>query len=295
MPRSMWKGAISFGLVTIPIRLYTATSAKDVRFHLLHETCHRRIKQQRFCEFHEEVVPWNEVVRGYEVGPDEYVVMEEEDFDKVPITTTHAIDISDFVSAAEIDPIYYDSTYYIEPEEIAAKPYALLREALRETGRVGIAKVALRQKEQLCTLRVNDDGVILMETMYYPDEIRGTEELAVPDAKVKISDKELKMATSLVDMLTGEFEPEKYHDEYREALLGVIEAKAEGREVEKAAPAPGRVTDLMGALRASIDAAKAGRDADAAGPGADGAAAEDSAEEAPKKRAPRRERVRKAG
>ncbi|MEX2238792.1 MAG: Ku protein [Dehalococcoidia bacterium] len=289
MPRSMWKGAISFGLVTIPIRLYTATSEKDVRFHLLHEKCHSRIKQQRYCPTDDEVVPWNDVVRGYEVAPDEFVVMEEEDFDKVPIATTHTVDISDFVEAAEIDPIYYDSTYYVEPEEIATKPYALLREALQKTGRVAIAKVALRQKEQLATLRVGEEGVIVMETMYYPDEIRSAEELAIPTASTKISDRELDMATSLVDMLSGPFEPEKYKDEYREALMEVIEAKAQGKQIKKPAPAPGKVTDLMSALRASIDAAKSNKD------GQKAAAATDE-EPAAKKAAPRKgERARKAG
>lgn len=294
MPRSMWKGAISFGLVTIPIKLYTATSEKDVRFHLLHDKCHTRIKQQRYCPTDDEVVAWNDVVRGYELSPDEFVVMEEEDFEKVPVETTRAIDISDFVEAKEIDPIYYDSTYYVEPEEIATKPYALLREALQKTGRVAIAKVALRQKEQLATLRVSDDGVIIMETMFYPDEIRASDELGIPSEKTKISDRELDMATSLVDMLSGPFEPEKYKDEYREALLEVIEAKAEGKQIARPAPAPGKVTDLMSALRASIEAARSGKD------GAKAASAGDSEEEEEKKparkAAPRkRERVRKAG
>lgn len=286
MPRSMWKGAISFGLVTIPIRLYTATSEKDVRFHLLHEKCHTRIKQQRYCAYDDEVVPWNDVVRGYELTADEFVVMDDADFEKVPVATTHTIDISDFVQAEDIDPIYYDSTYYVEPEEIAGKPYALLREALQKTKRVAIAKVALRQKEQLATLRVNDDGVIVMETMFYPDEIRETEELEIPTARTKISDRELDMATSLVDMLSGPFEPEKYRDEYRDALLEVIEAKAEGKQIKKPAPAPGKVTDLMSALRQSIEAAKSGKD---------GAKAEEEPA-AEKKAAPRKkERARKAG
>jgi DNA end-binding protein Ku len=290
MPRSMWKGAISFGLVTIPIRLYTATSEKDVRFHLLHEKCGTRIKQQRYCPYDDEVVPWNDVVRGYEIAPDEFVIMEDEDFEKVPVATTRTVDISDFVDQSEIDPIYYDSTYYVEPEEIAGKPYALLREALQKTNRVAIAKVALRQKEQLATLRVNDDGVILMETMYYPDEIRATDELSIPTERTKISDRELDMATSLVDMLTGSFEPEKYKDEYREALLEVIEAKAEGKQVRKPEPAPGKVTDLMSALRQSIEAAKSGRDGKAAAKAEE--ADEKSTEE--KKPARKRERARKA-
>ncbi len=254
MPRAIWKGAVSFGMVSIPIKLYTATDEKDVSFNLLHKKDGARIKQQRYCPEDDAVVEWNDVVRGYEIAPDQYVIMEPEDFDKVPVNTTHAIEITDFVPAAQIDPIYYQKTYYLEPEKVGGKPFALLREVLKDSELVALAKVTLRQKEQLCTLRVYQN-TIAMETMLYADEIRGAEDLDVPE-EVAIGEKELTMAKSLVDMLTGDFEPEKYHDNYREALLELIERKAEGQEIKRPAPVAGKVTDLMEALRASIDAAK---------------------------------------
>jgi DNA end-binding protein Ku len=284
MPRSFWKGAVSFGLVTIPIRLYTATESKDVTFHLLHAKDGVRIKQQRYCPEDDDVIPWNEVVRGYEYGPDQYVIMTDEDFEKVPVKTVHTIEIAQFVSISEIDPIHYERTYYIEPEEVGKKPYALLRRTLEESGRVAIAKVALRNKEQLCCLRVKD-GVIVMETMLYPDEIKSHGELNLPEKDMKVSDRELTMATSLVDMLTEEFDPSRYKDEYRQAMLELIEAKAEGQEeVVRPAPAVGKVTDLMTALKASIEAAKRDKGAEPA------AEAEEEEEEARARR-----RRRKAG
>ncbi len=254
MPRAIWKGAVSFGMVSIPIKLYTATEEKDVSFNLLHKKDGARIKQQRYCPEDDAVVEWNDVVRGYEIGPDQYVVMEPEDFEKVPVDTTHAIEITDFVPADQIDPIYYQKTYYLEPDKIGAKPFALLREVLKDSSLVALAKVTLRQKEQLCTLRLYEN-TIAMETMLYADEIRSARDLDMPE-ETAIGEKELAMAKSLVDMLTGDFEPEKYHDNYREALLELIERKAEGQEIKRPAPVAGKVTDLMEALRASVEAAK---------------------------------------
>ena len=253
MPRSIWKGAISFGMVSIPIKLYSATDETDVSFNLLHKQDGVRIKQQRYCPADDAVIQWGDVVRGYEIGPDQYVIMEPADFDKVPVDTTRTIEITDFVPDAQIDPIYYQKTYYLEPDKVGGKPFALLREVLKDSKLVALAKVTLRQKEQLCTLRVYND-VIALETMFYADEIRSTEELEAPD--VTVSEKELEMARSLVQMLTGEFEPEKYHDAYREALMELIEAKAEGQEIKRPKPVASKITDLMEALRASVDAAK---------------------------------------
>ena len=253
MPRSIWKGAISFGMVSIPIKLYSATDEKDVSFNLLHKKDGVRIKQQRYCPEDEAVVEWNDVVRGYEIGPDQYVIMEPEDFDKVPVDTTRTIEITDFVPDEQIDPIYYQKTYYLEPDKVGAKPFALLREVLKDSKLVALAKVTLRQKEQLCTLRVYNN-IVALETMFYADEIRGTEELEAPE--VSINEKELTMARSLVEMLTGDFQPEKYHDAYREALLELIEAKAEGQEIKRPAPVASKITDLMEALRASVEAAR---------------------------------------
>jgi len=249
-------------MVSIPIKLYTATEEKDVSFNLLHKKDGARIKQQRYCPEDDAVVEWNDVARGYEIAPDQYVIMEAEDFEKVPVDTTHTIEITDFVPAAQIDPIYYQKTYYLEPEKVGGKPFALLREVLKDSALVALAKVTLRQKEQLCTLRVYDNTLAL-ETMLYADEIRATGDLDIP-AETQIGEKELAMAKSLVDMLTGDFEPEKYHDSYREALLELIERKAEGQEIKRPAPVAGKVTDLMEALRASVEAAKRERAGEAA-------------------------------
>jgi DNA end-binding protein Ku len=271
-------------MVSIPIRLYTATDDKDVAFHMLHRKDHARIKQQRYCPEDDAVIEWNDIVKGYEIAPDQYVVMEQEDFDKVPVDTTHTIEITDFVPLAQIDPIYYQKTYYLEPEKTGGKPFALLREVLKDSKLIALAKVTLRQKEQLCTLRLYEDTIAL-ETMFYADEIRSTENLDIPDAG-KITEKELKMAKSLVEMLTGDFEPEKYHDNYREALLELIDRKAEGEEIKRPAPVAGKVTDLMDALRKSIDAAK--RDRDSGG-------REVAAEEEEEEREVRPARRRRAG
>jgi DNA end-binding protein Ku len=278
MPRAIWKGAVSFGLVAIPVKLYTATEDKDISFHLLHKKDHARIKQQRYCPEDDAVVEWNDVVRGYEIAPDQYVVMEPEDFEKVPVDTTHTIEITDFVPNEQIDPIYYQKTYYLEPERTGGKPFALLREVLKDSKLIALAKVTLRQKEQLCTLRLYENTIAL-ETMFYADEIRSAEGLDIPEMD-KFSDRELKMAKSLVDMLTGDFEPEKYQDNYRDALLELIERKAEGEEIKRPAPVAGKVTDLMEALRKSIDSAKRDR----------GRAAEEPEEEEEREAKPARRR-----
>jgi DNA end-binding protein Ku len=261
MPRPLWKGAISFGMVSIPIKLYTATEEKDVRFNMLHEKDHSRIRQKTFCAEEDVEVSRDEIVKGYEVGPGQYVVMEDEDFDKVPVVTTRTIEITDFVSLEEIDPILYQKTYFLEPEPVGMKPFALLMKALEDTERIAIAKVTMRQKEQLCCLRLYQ-GTLALETMFYADEIRSPSDLTVPGEDIEVSDRELTMAKSLVDMLTGEFDFTQYKDNYREALLDVIRAKSEGQVIEMEAPEPAKVTDLMDALRASVEAAKKRRTGD---------------------------------
>lgn len=255
MPRPIWKGAISFGMVSIPVKLYTATDEKDVHFNMLHAKDHSRIKQKRFCAEEDIEVDSEEIVKGYEISSGNYVIIEPEDLDNVPVNTTHVIEITDFVSLSEIDPILYQKTYFLEPEEIGTKPFALLRKALQETQRVAIAKVAMRQKEQLCTLRLYEDTIAL-ETMFYADEIRATKDLTLPATDVEVSDKELKMAVSLVDMLTSDFEFDQYKDNYREALLEIIRRKSEGQVIEAPAPAAAKITDLTEALRASVEAAQ---------------------------------------
>jgi DNA end-binding protein Ku len=256
MPRSIWNGVISFGMVSIPVKLYTATEDKDISFNLLHKECGTRLKQLRWCPVHERAVEWNEIVRGYEHAKDEFVVMDDADFEKLPLPSKHAVELSAFVDAAQIDPIYYQRTYYLEPEEKGIKPYALLMRALKDKQLTGIAKIAIRNKEQLCALRPMD-GTLVLETLFYPDEIREVPS-EVPDTKV--SEKELDMATALIDLLRDDFEPEKYKDEYREALMQVIDAKLEGEELSAPKAArPAKITDLMTALKASVEAAKKGQ------------------------------------
>ncbi len=253
MPRSIWNGVISFGMVSIPVKLYTATQSKDISFHLLHKECNTRLQQLRWCPTHERAVEWSEVARGYEYARDEHVILTEEDFEKLPLPSKQTVELSAFVKAEEIDPVYYEKSYYLEPDAKGIKPFALLMTALREKGLTGIAKIAVRNKEQLCALRPMD-GTLILETLFYPDEIR-VEKTELPD--VTISDKELEMAYTLIDLLSEEFEPEKYKDEYRDALMKLIEAKLEGEELpEVAAAGPAKVTDIMSALRASVEAAK---------------------------------------
>jgi DNA end-binding protein Ku len=255
MPRPFWKGAISFGMVSIPVKLYTGTEEKDVHFNMLHAPDKARIRQRRFCEEEEVEVPADEIVKGYQLSPGRYVLLEDEDFEKVPVNTTHTIEITDFVDLVDIDPILYQKTYYLEPEDLGMKPFALLMAALRATKRVAVAKVTLRQKEQLCTLRIYEDTIAL-ETMFYSDEVRSTEELNTPGENMEVSERELTMAVSLVDMLTGPFEHEQYKDNYRAALLEAIEKKAEGLEIEEPTPQPAKVMDLTEALRASVEAVR---------------------------------------
>ncbi len=253
MARSIWNGVISFGMVSIPVKLYTATESKDVSFHMLHKECGTRIKQLRWCPEHDRAVEMGEIDRGYEYARDEHVVMTEADFENLPLASKQTVELTAFVQAHEIDPIYYERSYYLEPDKKSEKPFALLMKALKEKGLTGVAKIAIRNKEQLCALRPMD-GTLVLETLLYPDEIRAHEG-EVPEASV--SDKELDMAFTLIDLLTEEFDPEKYHDEYREALMQVIQAKLEGQELEAAVVAkPAKVVDIMSALKASVEAAQ---------------------------------------
>jgi DNA end-binding protein Ku len=257
MPRSIWNGVISFGMVSIPVKLLTATDSKDISFNLLHKECGTRLKQLRWCPTHERAVEWSEIARGYEYAKDEYVIMEDEDFEKLPLPSKQTVELSAFVKAEEIDPIYYEKSYYLEPDEKGVKPFALLMKALKEKELTGIAKIAIRNKEQLCALRPMN-GTLVMETLLYPDEIRAAPE-EVGD--VEVSNKELDMAFTLIDLMTEEFDPEQYKDEYREALMKVIEDKLEGVETEAAVVAsPAKVTDIMSALKKSVAAAKKRRE-----------------------------------
>ena len=249
--KTMWRGAISFGLVSIPIRVYTATEEKTLRFNQLHEKDHGRIRYQRTCAKDEQVVPYDEIVSGYEYEKDRYVVLTDEDFEKVPVESTKTIDIQQFVDISEIDPVHYKKTYYLGPEEAGVKAYQLLRESLREGQKVGIAKVAFRDKEHLAAVRLMDN-VLVLDTMFWPDEIRKPD-FPELDKDVKISDKEVDMARSLIDNLSEPWAPEGYRDEYREALLDIVEKKVAGEEVEYIeTPEPTKVVDLMEALKQSV-------------------------------------------
>jgi len=253
MPRSIWNGVISFGMVSIPVKLLSATDSKDISFNLLHADGGHRIKQQRWCPVHERVIEWGDVVRGYEYAKDEYVVMEDADFEKLPLPSKQTVELAAFVKVEEIDPIYYEKSYYLEPDEKGVKPFALLMRALKEKGLTGIAKIAIRNKERLCVLRAVD-GTLVLETLLYPDEIRAAPEEA---EDIEVSKKEMDMAFTLIDLMTEEFDPEQYKDEYREALMTVIEAKLEGMELEEAVVAtPAKVTDIMSALKKSVAEAK---------------------------------------
>ncbi|HEY5640340.1 MAG TPA: Ku protein [Dehalococcoidia bacterium] len=257
MPRSIWNGVISFGMVSIPVKLYTATEDKDISFRQLHRECGSRLKQLRWCAECERSVEWDEVVRGYEYAKDEHVVMTEEDFEKLPLPSKQTVELAAFVKAEQIDPIYYQKTYYLEPDEKGVKPYALLMQALKDKNLTGIAKIAVRNKEQLCALRTMD-GALVLETLFYPDEIRETP-VEIPEQK--FTKAEMKMAHALIDLLEQDFDPAEFQDEYRAALQQVIDAKLEGVEVEAPAVArPAKVTDLMSALKASVAAAKKTRD-----------------------------------
>ncbi|WP_433497893.1 Ku protein [Sphaerimonospora sp. CA-214678] len=262
--RSIWKGAISFGLVTIPVKLYSATEQKDVTFHQVHQADGGRIKYKRVCSLDGAEVPYSEIAKGYELATGEIVVLTEDDFADLPLTTSRRIDVLQFTPAEQIDPIYFAKSYYLEPEAQGTKPYVLLRDALERSGQVAVVKVALRQRESLATLRVRD-GVFVLETMLWPDEVR-TAEFGFLEEDVEVRPQELKMAESLIETMVADFDPAEHRDAYREALQEVIEAKVAGREiVAPEAPAEGRpAVDLMAALRASVEAAKKEREGTAA-------------------------------
>jgi DNA end-binding protein Ku len=261
MPRPIWNGAISFGLVNVPVKLFSAVSQQDVRFHQLHQADGARIKQKRTCSLDGAEVPYEEIVKGYEIGPDRYVIVDPDELAALDPKATQTIDIEEFVDLDQIDPIYYEHPYYLVPDKRAEKAYTLLTEAMLRTNKVAIARFVMRSKQYLAAVRAMGP-VLLVSTMLYADEVVGLERLeGVPDVgdDLQVSDKELTMAQSLIESLSVEaFEPEKFHDEYRERVLDLIERKAAGETIT--APAPpdqgGKVLDLMAALEASVKAAK---------------------------------------
>jgi DNA end-binding protein Ku len=268
MPRSIWSGAISFGLVNVPVKLYSAVSRKTVRFHQLNRETGNRISQRRVDPVTEEEVAYDDIVKGYELTKDSYVVITPEELEALDPEKTRTIDIEDFVDLEDIDPIFYDHPYYLVPDTGASKAYGLLLNAMQESGKVAIAKVVLRSKEQLVAIRPQDD-LLCMETMIFADEVVSHDSIDdLPEAKdLKASARELKMAQQLIESLSTEWEPEKYRDEYREKVLEMIERKAAGEQiaVQPEAPQPTKVPDLMAALEASLAAVK-GSDGDEPAP-----------------------------
>ena len=278
MPRSIWRGAISFGLVNVPVKLYSAVSKKNVKFNQLHDADGVRIQQKRICPADGEEVPYENIVKGYEIAPDKYVIITPEELESLDPKKTRTIDIEDFVDLDEIDPLYYEHPYYLVPDTGAAKAYRLLLDALRDTNKVAIARVVLRSKEYLTAIRPAGD-VLTMETMLFADELVPQDNLdEVPDDDTRATDRELSMARQLIEAQATPFDPTKYRDEYRERVLDLIERKAQGEDisVQPDSEEPAEVPDLMAALEASLVAASGSKS-----PGSNGAA---KAKKAPAKK-----------
>jgi len=258
--RSMWKGAVSFGLVMIPVKLYTATETRDIAFRQVHREDGGRIRFRRFCTIDEQEVPYEDIAKGYELPGGETVVLTEEDMAELPLPTTKNIEVVQFCPAEQLDPILLNKSYYVEPETAGARAYCLLRDALEQSGKVAIAQVALRQRESLAVMRARD-GVLVLETLLWPDEVRDAAFAFLSD-DIEVRPQELRMASSLIESMTVDFDPDEFHDSYREALQELVAAKTEGREViqpEAGEAPPGDTTSLADALRASLAAAKGGR------------------------------------
>ncbi len=254
MARSLWTGSLSFGLVNIPIKLYNAVSPKDIRFHLLHDKDGVRIQQKRVCPADGEEVSADHLVKGYEIAPDQYVKITKEELENIDPKTTHTVDIEDFVGLDQIDPIYYEHTYYAVPQPTAANAYALLLAAMKKSNKVAIARIVMRTKQYLTALRPRGD-VLMLSTLLFSDEVVSTEALSdLPAKDIDVNPRQLTMAEQLIESLSTDFTPEKYHDEYRERVLQLIERKAEGEDVVTQPPPKegAKVINLMDALEASL-------------------------------------------
>jgi DNA end-binding protein Ku len=272
--RSIWRGAVSFGLVSIGVKLYSATEDKDVRFHQVHAADGGRVKYKRVCSIDGEEVEYGDIAKGFELPDGQLVVLTDDDLAEMPLSTRREIEVLQFVDQAEIDPVHFEKTYYLEPDGPAARPYVLLRDALENTGRVAITKIALRQRESLAALRVRD-GVLVLHTMRWPDEIRRPD-FGFLDEDVSVRPQELQMAEALITSMAGEFDPGEFTDDYREAVTALLEAKRTGGDVQpvpETADPGAAVVDLMSALRRSVERARGG-------------AAEEDGAPAPARRAP---------
>jgi DNA end-binding protein Ku len=256
MARAIWKGSISFGLVNIPIALYPATRREELKFRLLRKTDLSPVNYKRVAEKDGKEVPWDQIVKGYEYEKGKYVVLQDEDFQRVDIEATQTVDIQDFVELDEIDPIFFYKPYYLEPQKGGDKAYALLRDALKDSKKVGVAKVVIKTREYLAGVKP-EDGALVLELMHFADELAGTSKLNIPK-KVEVGKREMTMAKSLIDSMSSKWNPGKYKDDYREALMEVIEEKVEagGKEIEekpRKAPKPTKVIDLVSALQKSLE------------------------------------------
>ena len=263
MARSLWSGSISFGLVNIPIRLYPAVSKKGVSFHQIDSNTGARVKMQRVSSADGSEVPYDQIVKGYELSKDQYVLIEPEELDALDPESTRSIEIEEFIDLEDIDPVFFDTPYLVAPVKAAEKPYALLAKAMEEQGKVGIARFVMRTKQYLAALRPKD-GMIMLSTMVYADELAAPAEIKELQevADIDVSDRELKMASQLIESLSVDFDPTRFKDEYRDRVLDLIEQKAAGEEIRIEAPAPadnGKVVDLMAALEASVSEARAAR------------------------------------
>jgi DNA end-binding protein Ku len=256
--RAIWKGAVSFGLVSVPVKLYSATESHDVSFRQVHAKDGGRIKYQRVCSIDGEEVPYADIAKGYETEDGEMVILTDDDMAELPSTSSREISVEKFVPREQIDPIYFEKAYYLEPEKSGTKPYALLREALKESDRMAVVTVALRNRTSVAVLRVRDD-IIVLQTILWPDEVRK------PDFNIDagtVKDAEVKMANMLVETLAGDFEPEEFEDDYAEAVETLVKTKIEGGEIKRtptATKSSGEVVDLLAALQRSVEAAKTGR------------------------------------
>ncbi|MCU1613477.1 MAG: end-binding protein Ku [Frankiales bacterium] len=262
--RSIWRGAVSFGLVSIGVKLYSATEDHDIRFHQVHAPDGGRIKYKRVCSIDGEEVEYSDIAKGYELPDGQLVILTDEDFDELPLPTRREIEVLEFVDQDEIDPIHYEKTYYLEPDAPATRPYVLLRDALENAGRVAITKIAIRQRESLAALRVRD-GVLVLHTMRWPDEIRRPD-FGFLDEDVTVRAQELQMAEALISSMSGEFDPSEFSDDYTAAMTALLEAKQSGGEVQpvpETADPGAAVVDLMSALRRSVERARGGAADDA--------------------------------
>jgi len=256
MARAIWKGSISFGLVNIPIALYPATRREELKFRLLRKSDLSPVNYKRVAEKDGKEVPWDQIIKGYEYENGKYVVLKDEDFERVDLEATQTVDIQDFVDQAEIDPMFFYKPYYLEPQKGGDKAYALLRDALKNSKKVGIAKVVIKTRQYLAGVKP-EDGALVLELMHFADELADSEKLHLPK-KVEMGKREMTMAKSLIDSMASKWNPEKYHDDYREALMEVIEEKVEagGKEIEektRKAPKPTKVIDLVSVLQKSLE------------------------------------------